>query len=80
MSQTLERLLEYIRQRRAVSFDQLHEFMLSERLRFDPASNPVRVLYFEGAKNGRINVDYDQQMIYSRTAELSTATPWPSED
>jgi hypothetical protein len=74
---TLDRLLNYIRERRAVSFDQLHEYMLSERLRFE--TNPISTLYFNAAKDGGIGilVDYDQQMIYSRASEPAMAT-WTS--
>jgi hypothetical protein len=75
--ETLERLLDFIREQRAVSFDELHEFMLAERLRFDPTTNAISVLYFsEAAKTKRIDVDYDQQMIYSRKPDRVTMPTW----
>jgi hypothetical protein len=61
----VNRLLEYIEEHRAVSFDELHEYMLGQKLRFDPSTNPVSVLD-RPAYQDRIDVDYDRQQIYSR--------------
>lgn len=69
--QTLDRLLHYILEQRAVSFDQIHEYMLMEKLRFGPTVNPISILAAQ--KDDRIDVDYDQQMIYSRADELAGA-------
>lgn len=69
--QTLDRLLDYILEQRAVSFDQVHEYMLMEKLRFGPTVDPISIV--AAHKDERIAVDYDQQMIYGRAAELAEA-------
>ena len=60
---TVNQLIDFIQGQRAVSFDQIHEYMLMEKLRFGPAVNPIGVL---AQHDARIDVDYDQQMVYSR--------------
>lgn len=65
---TIDRLLTYVEEQRDVSFDQIYEFMLREKLRLGAATNPIDVLDLVAYETGRIDVDYDDHMIYSRSA------------
>jgi hypothetical protein len=64
---TIDQLLGYIEKQRAVSFDQVYEYMLREKLRLGAATNPIDVLDLAAYDTGRIDVDYDQRMIYTRS-------------
>lgn len=69
---TIDQLLEYVERHQKVSFYDIHEYMLREGLRLGAATNPISVLDLAGYETGRIDVDYDQQMICSRSVRKRT--------
>lgn len=71
---TIDLLLDYIERKRVVSFDDIHEFLL-RRLRFNMPTNPISALDVAAYETGRIDVDYDQQLVYSRAAKGSSPRP-----
>ena len=70
---TIDRLLDYVEEQRAVSFDQIYEYMLRTKLRLGAATSPIDVLDLVAYETGRIDVDYDQHMIYSRDSSRTAA-------
>jgi hypothetical protein len=64
MDSIVNRVLDYIRTQRAVSFDEVCDYMVAQRLRFGSAANPIEYLDLVARSTGAIDVDYDERMIY----------------
>lgn len=66
MDSMVNRVLDYIREQRAISFDELYDYMVAKHLRFSAAANPIELLDLVAHRTGTIDVDYDERMIYGR--------------
>jgi hypothetical protein len=63
---TIDRLLDFITQKREVSFSDVHRYMDQEHLRFGANTNAIDILDLAAYRTGRIDVNYSKGMIYSR--------------
>jgi hypothetical protein len=75
---TIQRLLDYITSKHAVSFDDIHRYMDQEQLRFGANTNTIDILDLAAYRTGSIDVDYHSRMIYSRPGQQAPQSPQPA--
>jgi hypothetical protein len=71
---TIDQVLDFIDANGPVSFTDVENYMAEERLRFGAATDPIEVLDLAAYRTNRIDINFDEQKIYSRrAAPTSTA-------